>query len=68
MQLRKQLWFAQVPVDQIVVSPGMLWKETTALCVVDRDPSSLSKGSGSRDYTLYMSIDFVVFIIFLWSC
>ena len=29
-------WFAEVLVDQTVVSPGLLGKETTALCVVDQ--------------------------------
>ena len=36
MLLRKQLSFAQVSVEQIVVSLGMLGKETTALYVVDQ--------------------------------
>ena len=48
MQLRKQLWFVQVPVDQ---SGFPRDAEEGHLCNMRGrpDPSSLSKGSGSRD-------------------
>ena len=36
MLICKTLEFVQVPLDQTVVFPGMLGKETTVLCMVDQ--------------------------------